>query len=173
MTAILSRPDFFQIMAFLSEATGHTLAPRRAEIFYHMLCDIEAPALWAAAHEIVSARVYASFPTIGEIRRAAFRFETFAPSAIEAWAHVLLHRYREFDQLVFAATNPILREALTRFGPNNWREFQIAKTLDDERRRFERFYESVAAEARERRLFVSIAFESSALLSGRRGDGHS
>lgn len=142
--ARLTRTAFAAIMEFLAAAFGITIEPRRQEVYYRMLSDLDEQTLRQAACRIVSTRVYASLPLVGEIRRNAIAIQCRlpdAPTPVEAWESVLTAIGRtDLEDVIGRMSHPVLREFLASFGRRNWCALVHAEDRGAERRRFEIAY---------------------------------
>lgn len=140
----IARADFAAIMEFLATSLGVSIEPRRQEAYYRMLSDLDPRTLWQAVCKIVSTRVYASLPLVGEIRRHAGAIRLGiddAPTPVEAWEQILAALNRsEFDFAIECMTHPLLKEFLAIFGRRNWRALVYTDDRAAERRRFEFAY---------------------------------
>lgn len=67
----MTQEEFASIIAFLTDGCGKELEPRRLEVYYQSLRDIHYNIMQTAAVRVLCEHVWATFPSIAELRQAA------------------------------------------------------------------------------------------------------
>lgn len=85
----MTRPEFAQIIAYLTAGCGKPLADAALEVYFDLLGDLPFDAMKLAAQRVLLEHRWATFPSIAELREAAtatMRGQVAALSPAEAWA---------------------------------------------------------------------------------------
>ena len=67
----MTKVEFAKCMAYVSVACGKPLSAEAAEVYFDLLADIDYDTMQTAAKRVLSEHVWATFPSIAELRQAA------------------------------------------------------------------------------------------------------
>lgn len=84
----MNRVEFVKIMGFITAGCGKQLGDESLDVYYQMLGDLPYEVMQTTACRVLSERVWATFPQIGELRQAAaetMRGQVKELQPAEAW----------------------------------------------------------------------------------------
>lgn len=82
----MTREEFAGCMAYLSAAVQKPIGKDSVEVYYDLLQDLDLAVLQAACKRVALSHVWATFPSVAEVRQAATDvLQGDVPCAAEAW----------------------------------------------------------------------------------------
>ena len=84
----MTRKEFTAVMAYITAGIQKPLPAESAEVYFDLLGDLRADVFQVAAQRVMTEHVWATFPSVAELRQAAaetMRGELKELSAAEAW----------------------------------------------------------------------------------------